>query len=88
LIILTKLAKVPQTLSEKKDGPTVIPTLAKKITSELAEVRLCPERVRAACRIKFLLNYPICRSDFRSNFDVLVVALYMASDSEGSYKPL
>ena len=39
MMILIKLAKVPQTwLSEKEDGPTIIPTLAKKITSELAEV--------------------------------------------------
>ena len=39
ITLLTNLAKLPQTwLSEKEDGLAVIPTLAKKITSELAEV--------------------------------------------------
>ena len=44
------LNKTRQTLSDvilqEGDGPTVIPTLAKKITSELAEVRMCPETLR------------------------------------------
>ena len=30
-------------MSEKEDGPAVILTLAKKITSELAEVKFCSE---------------------------------------------
>ena len=44
------LNKTRQSLSDvilqEGDGPTVIPTLAKKITSELAEVRLCPGTLR------------------------------------------
>ena len=42
------LNKMRQTLSDvilqEGDGPTVIPTLAKKITSELAEVNPRPDR--------------------------------------------
>ena len=47
------LNKTRQTLSDvilqEGDGPTVIPTLAKKITSELAEVKLCPKTLQEAC---------------------------------------
>ena len=42
----------------------------------------------AACCINFLLNYPTRCLDFHSNFDVLVVALYMALDAGGNHKPL